>query len=226
MSLSTATTKRLRFAGNIPRYYRLFRKYQTYTMIRRNAYMSNLAAAELARNIEGCVVECGVWRGGMIAGIAETLGPQRNYYLFDSYEGLPEPTDRDGDGAKAWRQNTNGPNYHDNCRAEKEFAEKAMQLSGVKSYQCMKGWFDQTLATFTPAAPIALLRIDADWYDSVLCCLTQLHRHLAKDAVVIFDDYYTWDGCAKAVHRFLADMEVAARIRTEFGGVCVLTGLT
>ena len=39
-------------------------------MIPESIYKDNLVLAERVRNIPGCVVECGVWRGGMIAGIA------------------------------------------------------------------------------------------------------------------------------------------------------------
>lgn len=41
-------------------------------------------------------MECGVWRGGMIASISEILGNNREYYLFDSFEGLPQAKEIDG----------------------------------------------------------------------------------------------------------------------------------
>ncbi len=55
------------------------------------------------RHVKGCVVECGVWRGGMSAGMAEVLGPDREYFLFDRFEGLPPATGPDGVYAKTWR---------------------------------------------------------------------------------------------------------------------------
>ena len=76
---------------------------------------------------------------------------------------------------------------------------------GLASYtEFVKGWFDQTLPTNRDRiGPIALLRIDCDWYSSVMCCLDNLYDQVADRGFVVLDDYYTWDGCAIAVHEFL-----------------------
>src|ERR1019366_4286881 len=62
----------------------------------------------LSRNqIEGDVLECGVWRGGsmMAAMLAlRQLGDtSRDFYLFDTFEGMTPPTEKDvmHDGTKA-----------------------------------------------------------------------------------------------------------------------------
>ena len=70
-------------------FHQLYRRYREFTMIEPDAFVDNLALASRLRNISGCIVECGVWRGGMSAGIASVLGPARNYFLFDSFQGLP-----------------------------------------------------------------------------------------------------------------------------------------
>jgi hypothetical protein len=85
--------------------YRLYEKYSSYTMIPKNTFIENLKLCRNLSTIHGCVVECGVWRGGMIASIAEILGKDRNYYLFDSFEGLPEAKEIDGKDALAWQRN-------------------------------------------------------------------------------------------------------------------------
>ena len=101
----------------------------------------------------------------MIAGIAEILGADREYFLFDSFEGLPPATAMDGERAKAWQKDTQSPTYYDNCRAPIEFAERAMKLSSARKYKIVKGWFDDTLPKFVPPCPIAILRLDGDWYE-------------------------------------------------------------
>jgi O-methyltransferase len=213
------------FAPLFLRGLRLRNKYSKFTMTARLTYVANLIEVSRAKGIPGCVVECGVWRGGMSAGMAEILGPEREYYLFDSFEGLPPAQEIDGDAAIAWQKDKTGAKYYDNCKAEQKYAETAMQMSGAKKFHCIKGWFNQTLATFKPDTKIALLRIDADWYDSVLCCLEQLHKYLAPGAIVILDDYSTWVGCSKAVHKFLADHQSDARVDRKFGGIYVLRNL-
>src|SRR5690242_11563791 len=76
---------------------RLYARYREFTMVPPAAFADNLAlCAEYARQA-GPVIECGVWRGGMSAAMAELLGPGHTYYLFDSFEGLP-PADPDKDG--------------------------------------------------------------------------------------------------------------------------------
>lgn len=206
------------------RFARLRYKYRDYTMVPRRAYVTNLLLAASYANVRGCVVECGVWRGGMSAGMAEVLGPERHYVLCDSFEGLPKAEAVDGPQALAWQADTAGSTYYDNCRAEASFAERAMTMAGATKYELVRGWFDQTLPALALPAPIAILRIDADWYQSVKCCLVNLVPKLAPGGIVIMDDYFTWDGCAKAVHEFLAETQSSARLFTPYEGLCALQG--
>src|SRR5277367_3008793 len=74
----------------------IYRKYRNYTMIPEDSYIRNLKIAKRLKAIPGNIVECGVWRGGMIAGIAEVLGPSREYVLLDSFQGLPPAKEIDG----------------------------------------------------------------------------------------------------------------------------------
>ena len=203
------------------RYLPLLFKYYEFTMVSAYNYWHNLLIVDDYRRVEGCVIECGVWRGGMAAGIAEVLGPKREYFLFDSFEGLPPATDLDGDAAKAWQKNTESTIYYDNCRAEIDFAERAMRMSGVPNHKIIKGWFDKTIPEFVPPCPIAVLRLDGDWYESTIIVLEALFKHLARDGVVIIDDYYTWDGCSRAVHDFLSHHKLPARVTQKYG-VCIL----
>ena len=199
----------------------VYGKYREFTMAPRGQFVRNMAIADSRRHVKGCVVECGVWRGGMSAGMAEILGPGREYFLFDSFEGLPPATAEDGSYAKVWQQETGGETYYDNCRAPIEYAERAMRLSGVPNYKLVKGWFENTLPKFEPPAPIAVLRLDGDWYESTLVALESLFGHLAPDGIVILDDYYTWEGCSRAVHDFLSRHQLAARLREKYG-ICVI----
>jgi O-methyltransferase len=199
----------------------LYRAYREYTMAGAGIFWRNLLIVDERRHVKGCVVECGVWRGGMSAGMAHVLGPDREYFLFDSFEGLPAATPRDGEQAKQWQEDTSSPTYYDNCRAPIEFAERAMKLSGAPNYRLVKGWFEDTLPAFVPPCPIAVLRLDGDWYESTMIALESLFKHLARDGIVIVDDYYAWDGCSRAVHDFLSRHQMTTRITQKFG-VCVL----
>src|SRR5690242_3128939 len=197
---------------------RLYRKYKSYTMIPEPVFLDNLRLVRDHAPATGAVVECGVWRGGMSAAVAELLGPDRDYYLYDSFEGLPAAKQIDGTAALAWQAETSSPAYFDNCRAEMEHAQRAISLSGALRTHIVKGWFSDTLTTFPAAQSIAVLRLDGDWYESTMQCLTELFPHVAAEGLIIVDDYYMWDGCALAVHDFLSRMRLPCRLRQSACG--------
>lgn len=207
---------------NSIKYRFIHNKYKQYTMIPKSIFVSNLQLCSQFRHLSGCVVECGVWRGGMSAAMAEVLGGSRHYFLFDSFEGLPPAQEVDGAAALKWQADKNSPYYFDNCSAEEGFAERAMKLSGVIQYRLVKGWFSETLPGYRFDHKIMVLRLDADWYDSTMICLNTLFPQVTHGGLIIIDDYYTWDGCSRAVHDFLSLNKRSEKIRQSGRGVCYL----
>jgi O-methyltransferase len=197
--------------------------FKSYTMIPPWFYCTNLLIAAAVQSVPGCIVECGVWRGGMSAGLVSVLGKQRNYYLLDSFEGLPPAEEIDGKAAIAWQQDTKSPNYYDNCSADPSFAQEAMEKTGAP-FHLIKGFFNATLPTFE-CESIALLRLDGDWYESTMDCLTHLFDRVAPGGIIILDDYYTWDGCTRALHDFLSLRKATERIEC-INRVCFLRRLS
>lgn len=185
-------------------YSRTYQLFKDFTMIGKVAYIKNLVVAEKAQSIEGCVVECGVWKGGMIAGIAKQMGDSRRYYLFDSFEGLPEAKEIDGEKARKWQQRETDQPYFDNCSADISYAQQAMQLSGASNFFIRKGWFKDTLPHFEKSEKIAVLRMDGDWYESTYQILENLYPYVQPGGVIIIDDYGAWEGCSKAIHDYLS----------------------
>ena len=196
-------------------------KYRQFSMAPWRYFWRNMIIVDQYRHVQGCVIEAGVWRGGMSAGMAEVLGKQRSYFLFDSFEGLPPATELDGEEAKAYQRDTESPTYFDNCSAEMAYAETAMQRSGATNVKLVKGWFQDTMPDFVPPEPIAVLRLDGDWYDSTMVILNTMTQYLAPDALIIIDDYYAWQGCRAAVHDYLSQNKLNATIHQEYG-ICVL----
>jgi O-methyltransferase len=191
-------------------------------MIPPSVYMRNLELVARFRNVAGSVVECGVWKGGMMAGIANVLGPDRVYYLFDSFEGLPDPQAIDGPAALRWKSTEDSEWFFDNCAADIRFAQAAMEMSPASRFELIRGFFNNTMPGFQPEQPIAILRLDADWYDSTITCLEHLASKVVPGGVIIVDDYYAWDGCARAVHDFLARTSAVERIQQFRDSVCYL----
>ena len=191
-------------------------------MIQKNDFTDCLKLVSNFKNINGSVVECGVWRGGMMGGIAEILGIIRNYYLFDSFEGLPQAKEIDGQAAIAWQKDITSPAYYNNCKAEMEWAEKAMQKTKAPNYKLVRGWFDKTIPGYLFNEPIAVLHLDADWYDSTMTCLESLFPKVAKGGIIILDDYYIWDGCSRAVHDYLSKNKLTERIDKAYSCGCYI----
>lgn len=212
----------LMWAYNIVFFNFLYLQYKRFTMIPRSIFVKNLKISSNFRHINGAVVECGVWRGGMIAAMSKVIGNERNYYLYDSFEGLPRPSEQDGAEAVAWQNDTPISVNKDNCKAEIAFAKKAMEIAGAKKNHFIKGWFKDTLPIQKPAEPIAILRLDGDWYESTMDCLTHLYPLVQEGGVIIFDDYYAWNGCAKAVHDFLSKNNLPHAIRQWDNGVAYI----
>lgn len=189
---------RARFRG-------IYRKYRDYTQVHEAVYVDNLELCARFGSVRGCVVECGVWRGGMSAGMVQVLGFDRQYFLFDSFEGMPPAREEvDGSSVMAWQKDTTSPTYRNNNRAGEDEARAAMKLSGAPSFALVKGWFNETLPSFVPPCEIAILRLDGDFYDSTRVCLEYLYPHVASGGIIIIDDYHNWDGCARAVNEFVA----------------------
>jgi len=174
-------------------------------------FIENLALARRWRHLKGDIVECGTWRGGVSAAIA-IAAPGHHSVLFDSFEGLPEPKPVDGPSAIHWSAEVR---EYDNCSADEKFAHAAMARANVQDYEIIKGWFEDTVPKWaTLGRSISILRLDGDWYDSTMVCLQHLFPLVSPGGVIIVDDYFVWDGCARAVHAYLVEVGGAERLRS------------
>ena len=132
----------------------------------------------------------------------------RTLWLYDTYEGMPDPTAVDRravDGAHA------STLLADERRRDQVLAaaglpavERTMGLSGYPSEQIMyvAGRVEDTIPRTVPAS-IALLRLDTDWYESTRHELEHLVPLMTPGAVLIVDDYGHWEGSRRAVDEFM-----------------------
>jgi len=170
------------------------------------------AAMNLANNhIPGSFVECGVAQGGcsaLMAMVAAEYDNGRRMWLFDSFEGLPSPTDQDYDKPGKATGAHLRPLARGSCLGTQYQVEQLLFLKfGLdrRNVLLVKGWFQDTLpASKERIGPISLLRIDGDWYESTKCCLENLYDQVVPGGWVIIDDYETCFGAEKAVDEFLA----------------------
>ena len=190
-----------------------------FTMVPRAWFIDSVRLARRAASAEGDLVECGTWRGGMSAAMAWAV-PGRHSVLFDSFEGLPDAKPIDGPSAVHWSTNVRD---YDNCRAEESWAIQAMERVRQTDFELVKGWFEDTVPAWAKdQRAIAMLRLDGDWYDSTILCLEHLWPLVCAGGVIVIDDYYTWDGCARALHDHLSRVQAAERIMRTRSGVAYM----
>ena len=81
----------------------IHKRAQPYSMVSPERLYATYQAIQYAEanNIEGDVVECGVWKGGNSMVMAMTLlkcnSQHRNIYMYDTYEGMVAPGEKDID---------------------------------------------------------------------------------------------------------------------------------
>lgn len=188
------------------------------------------AVRYLSRNrIEGAIVECGVWRGGSMMAAAAALLEQgdveRDLYLYDTFDGMTEPTPDDVD----FRGRTGAGllSYYEEKVARAPLDEVKMNMSrtGYPVERCsfVVGSVEETLSHTRPAK-IALLRLDTDFYESTKQEMVHLFPLLVPGGVLVLDDYGAWKGARRAVDDYLDALPYRPLLhRIDFTGrICVV----
>ena len=156
--------------------------------------------------IDGRIVECGVGSGRSLFAfsiISQYVTKPRVIVGFDTFEGIPPPTAEDGEG-----------NAHKTgwWRHPMEDVLQLLQYNGLSQsfikerISFHRGLFEDTLPEYD-GAPIALLHLDIDFYESYRTALRELWPHVAPGGIVAFDEYRkpVFPGATKAVDEFFAN---------------------
>lgn len=168
-------------------------------------------------NIVGDIVECGVWKGGSMAAVCQTLNAlgttNRTLWMYDTFDGMSEPTESDvdlhGHAAAEMLAESDMANAESResiwCRCSLENVKATLRETGYPESQMrfIKGKVEDTLPNQSPER-ISILRLDTDWYESTRCELEILFPKLVPGGVLIIDDYGHWQGCRKAVDEHFA----------------------
>jgi O-methyltransferase len=165
--------------------------------------------------IAGDIVECGVWRGGSMMMVAHTLLARKrtdiDLYLFDTYEGLPRPDEaKDVDmwGNRAidgWLPRKTSEESSHWAEASIEDVRANLLSTGYPEERLhfVKGMVERTIPASAPQG-IALLRLDTDWYASTKHEMEHLFPLLAKNGILIIDDYGHFEGARQAVDEYIS----------------------
>jgi O-methyltransferase len=164
----------------------------------------------LARGVEGDLIEAGVWRGGvtiLMRALLEVRGmTDRRVWVADSFEGLPPASSSYPVDAAVSRAGAFAASL-DEVRSN--FARYGLLDDQV---EFVVGWFKDTLPALR-GRRFAVVRIDADRYESTLDALESLYPGLSVGGYLIVDDYGAFDACRQAVHDYRDAHGITEQIR-------------
>ena len=191
----------------------------TMTSVRRLQALIDAVRYCVRRDVPGAFAECGVWRGGSVLAMLLTLQElgvdDRDFYLYDTFEGMTRPTEHDVSehdppALETWKdaerlQEQPWAAYFDPESFNEEAVRETLLSTGYPAERLhfVQGAVEETLPDRAPEG-LALLRLDTDWYESTLHELRHLYPRLADGGVLIIDDYGHWEGARRAVDEYFA----------------------
>lgn len=153
--------------------------------------------ARSVRDLPGAVAECGSYVGVAAWFIANEL-PDAEFYLFDSFEGLSDPTGKDvvSAGVQQWKKG-------DLAVTEQELHANLHEFSKI---HVMKGWIPDRFLEVAHEQ-FKFVHVDVDLYQPTLESLSFFYDRLVSGGVIVMDDYgfENCPGAYAAANEFMAD---------------------
>jgi len=174
-----------------------YAKFAEYTLVQPDRAWNLHQAVHQALQLEGEFVEAGVFRGGTAWYIAELIkrsGQERRLSLFDSFEGMPDDTEKGRDG--------HDPGDFGNTSLE-HVQGLVADYANVDFYP---GFIPDTLPPVADRQ-FAFAHIDVDIYKAVKDCCAFFFPRLVPGGVMLFDDYgfeIYKDAARRAVDEYFA----------------------
>jgi O-methyltransferase len=146
--------------------------------------------------IEGDYLEFGCAYGGSLSDAFQTstrwgLNAMK-FYIFDSFEGLPEPEGLDADSATRYDR---GEFACDMNSYKRNVQRRGVDLSRVT---LTPGWYNVSLTPETaqrlPIKKAAVVLIDCDLYESTVPVLDFITPYVQDGTVFIIDDWFSYKG--------------------------------
>ncbi len=193
---------------------KIVKKIQPYTMCKVANHWAIIQSLKHIKknNIDGELVECGVYKGGNIIlykKIIEQIGINKKIFAYDTFEGMIKPGEYDKDlkGVSALEtfkkyHSSKVPWCYSSIDEVKENIGK-FNLNAEKDFIFIKGKVEETLKEKKNLPEkISLLRLDTDFYESTKIELEVLFPKLQPGGILIIDDYGHWKGSKKAVDEY------------------------
>lgn len=196
--------------------------------------------------VPGAFVECGVAAGSKIIAMAQAVldagasceaMQDRTIYAYDSFEGIPLPTQGDNQkpGIKilSVEEMSHLPSPHETDKFLKSSGATAHSIEnfwqniisgiGITNVSSVTAsnekllWFANVTINSIQGwfentvkhheSPIAYLRLDGDMYSATKVCLESLYPKLVSGGILEIDDY-ALPGCRKAVDEYFVGQKI------------------
>lgn len=151
----------------------------------------------LVGNVPGDTAECGVYRGAgsyLICRVNEgNQNFRRTHYIFDSFEGLSRPLDRDGEH---WKEG-------DMCCPLEDVRKN---LSEFHAFSIHQGWIPERFSDIEDRK-FCFVHIDVDLFRPTLDSFEFFYPRMNEGGLIVCDDYgfTNCPGATQAVDQYLQD---------------------
>lgn len=165
-------------------------KKERQTLVMVNEGYQLYSAVKDVEKIRGDIAEVGVYKGGTAKIISKAKG-KKHLHLFDTFEGLPDPTKKD---SIIFRRGMMLVSFED----VKKY------LHNETNIHFYKGIFPAS-AKGLEQYKFSFVHLDVDLYESTLSCLRWFYPRMNKGGVLISHDYSSLQGVHKAFIEFFKD---------------------
>jgi len=146
--------------------------------------------------VPGLYLEFGVYKGGTIRFIADTVGTSQTVHGFDSFTGLEE--DWSGD-----------PSRFDAGGRLPKVPSNVVLHKGLFA-DTLPGWLEKN------PGPAAFLHIDSDLYRPAKTVLDLLQDRIVPGTVIVFDEYFNYPNWQEHEYRAFRELGDRCQIRYEY----------
>lgn len=172
--------------------------------------------------IDGDLVECGVWKAGNILGMIEYLEyhkiTNKKVWLYDTFNGMTQPKEIDVD---LYGRRASNILNEVLCLSTLDEVKSVLSKSNFNknNLEFVVGDVCETLLNENNLPKtISILRLDTDWYESTKKELEVLYPKLSKNGVLIIDDYGHWSGAKKATDEYFLHQDIEIK-KIDYTGI-------
>lgn len=171
-------------------------------------------------------VECGCWKGHSTLGIAKLMEKysfNKNFYVFDSFEGgLSEKNEKDKNLNRYIQ--TKKDITHQKQYFESDY-DKVLQLFHKYSFvEIYKGWIPDVFKDLEKNIKISFLHLDVDLYQPTYDSLDFFYDMVEVGGIIICDDYNSSDfpGAKIAIDEFMKNKSINLFYEVPLGACIII----